>query len=250
MDAGRGATVLGWLESMGPPAGSTSPAARVTAAWMAALVGNEAALADHLAALDEVGDYGPLPDGSRSVESAIALIGGLFGYGGPVETMAAARRAVEIETDSQSPYYAIAHVSLGHAAYLPGDLEQAITPLRTASRSDGAPGVVRVLSLSVESFVEAERGDLVRARECAELAMDVVDARGLRASPQASLAFTALGQAQAAAGKIDDALATLEVGPGHPPPDHRPGRVGPDPPPARHGAGGRPWRAGSRWPAS
>ena len=36
--------------------------------------------------------------------------------------------------------------------------------------------------------------------------------RGLRASPQASLAFTALGQAQAAAGKVDDALETLEVG--------------------------------------
>ena len=103
-------------------------------------------------------------------------------------------------------------MSLGHAAYLLGDLEQAIIPLRTASRSTSAPGVIRVLSLSVESFVEAERGDLVRARECAELAMDIVDARGLRASPQASLAFAALGQAQAAAGKIDDALATLEVG--------------------------------------
>jgi ATP/maltotriose-dependent transcriptional regulator MalT len=72
--------------------------------------------------------------------------------------------------------------------------------------------VVRVLSLSVESLVEAERGDLVRSQECAELAMAVVDARSLRASPQASLAFAALGQAQAAAGKLDDALATLEVG--------------------------------------
>ena len=69
-----------------------------------------------------------------------------------------------------------------------------------------------MLSLSVESFVEAERGDLARARECAELAMDIVEARGLRAMPQASLAFAALGQAQAAAGKVDDALVTLEVG--------------------------------------
>ena len=87
-----------------------------------------------------------------------------------------------------------------------------IIPLRAASRSDRAPGVVQVLSLSVESFVETERGDLVRARDCAELAMDIVDAHGLRASPHASLAFTALGQAQAAAGKVDDALETLEVG--------------------------------------
>ena len=84
--------------------------------------------------------------------------------------------------------------------------------MRAASRSDRAPGVIRVLSLSLESFVETERGDLPRARDCAELAMDIVDARGLRASPQASLAFAALGQAQAAAGKVDDALETLEVG--------------------------------------
>jgi ATP/maltotriose-dependent transcriptional regulator MalT len=72
--------------------------------------------------------------------------------------------------------------------------------------------VVRVLSLSLESFVETARGDLVRARDCAELAMDIVDAHGLRASPHASLAFAALGQAQASAGKVDDALETLEVG--------------------------------------
>ena len=29
------------------------------------------------------GDYGPLPDGTRSVESAVAMMQGLFGYGGP-----------------------------------------------------------------------------------------------------------------------------------------------------------------------
>ncbi len=212
VDAGRAATVLGWLESLAVPAGSMSPAARVTSAWLAALVGNEAVLADHVAALVELGDHGPLPDGSRSVESAIALIDGLFGYAGPVEALAAARRAVEIETDSGSPFYSIAHVSLGHAAYVMGDLDQAITSLRVASASHAAPGVIQTLGLSVESLVEAERGELVRARECAELAMSIVDARGLRAVPQASLAFAALGQSQASAGKVDDALATLEVG--------------------------------------
>jgi LuxR family maltose regulon positive regulatory protein len=212
VDAGRAATVLAWLAAMGPAASATSPAARVTAAWMAALVGNESALAEHFAALAELGDYGPLPDGSRSVESAVAMIRGLFAYDGPLEAMAAARRAVEIETDSQSPFHAIAHASLGHTAYLVGDLEQAIVALRTASSTETAPGVVRVLSLSVQSFVEAERGDHLRARESAELAMGVLDSRGLRASAQASMAFTALGLAQAAAGKLDDALETLERG--------------------------------------
>ena len=42
--------------------------------------------------------------------------------------------------------------------------------------------------------------------------MTIVEARGLRVMPQASLAFAALGQAQAAAGKVDEALVTLELG--------------------------------------
>ena len=212
VDAGRAATVSGWLESMGPEAPSTSPAARVTAAWMSALVGNESALGEHLAALADIGDHGPLPDGTRSVESAVALIRAIFGYDGPLETMKAARRAVELETDAQSPNYAIAHVGLGHAAYLLGDLEQAILAVRTVSASEAAPGMIRVLALSLQSLVDAERGELVRAREAAELAMSVVDAQGLRASAQASLALTAFGRAQASAGKLDDAWETMEVG--------------------------------------
>ena len=77
------------------------PAAGVTAAWMAALSGDEDGLAAHLQALEEFREYGPLPDGTRSVESAIAMIQGLFGYGGPVEMARGARRAVELETDGR-----------------------------------------------------------------------------------------------------------------------------------------------------
>jgi hypothetical protein len=68
------------------------------------------------------------------------MIRGLFGYGGPLDIHAAARRAVELETDSQSPQYAIAHASLGHALYLRGDLDEAIIPLRVAAHSDRLPG--------------------------------------------------------------------------------------------------------------
>jgi LuxR family maltose regulon positive regulatory protein len=212
VDAGRAATVVGWLESLGPAALATGPETRVTFAWMSAFVGNEPALADHLAVLDDFGDHGPLPDGSRSVESAVAMIRGLFGYDGPTAMLAASQRAVELETDGHSPFYAIANAALGQANYVLGDLDRAVTALGAASRSDGAPKIIQVLSLSAESFVQAERGDVTRSRECAELAMTIVDARGMRVMPQASLAFAALGQAQAAAGKVDEALVTLELG--------------------------------------
>ena len=212
VDAGRAATVLGWLETLGSPTSTTEPAALVTAAWMAAIGGNETGLAAHLAALKEFQDFGPLPDGTRSVESAVAMIQGLFGFGGPAEMMAGALRAVELETDSHSPYYAIAQLCLGQAYYIQGDLERAIGPLRTASRIARAPGI-RVLSLSAESFVEFELGNQLRSLERAELAAHIVNTEGLRASPQAFMAFTALGQAQAAVGNVDEAMTTLESGP-------------------------------------
>ncbi|WP_426244827.1 LuxR C-terminal-related transcriptional regulator [Nocardioides sp. LHG3406-4] len=212
VDAGRIATVLGWLQAIGPPTEATDPAASVTAAWVAALIGDELALTDRLTAMDAFRDHGPLPDGSRSVESAMAMIHGLFGYGGPVEMMRGAERAVALETDRHSPFYALAHVTLGHAAYVAGDLERALAPLANARRSDRAPAIIQALALATESLVEDERRNIGRARECAEAAMEILESHGLRAVPQASLAFTALGQAHAAAGSVDQALVTLEQG--------------------------------------
>lgn len=212
VDAGRAATVVGWLQSLGPETIAAGPEGRVAAAWIAALVGNEPDLAAHVAVLSHYLDHGPLPDGSRSVESALAMIEGTFGYAGPTSMLTAAERAVELETDRISPFYAIAHGALGYATYILGDLDRSVIELRAASRNDTAPDIIKVVALSVESFAEADRGDLARARECAELAMTILEARGLRVMPQASLAFAALGRAQADAGKVDDALATLELG--------------------------------------
>ena len=85
VDAGRTATVLGWFDALDRPPSPADPAAEVTAAWMAGLSGDEAALAEHVEALKDSWAYGPLPDGARSVESAVAMMQGLFGFEGPVE---------------------------------------------------------------------------------------------------------------------------------------------------------------------
>ena len=212
VDVGRAATVLNWLGALGTPSIASDPAAGVTAAWMACLAGDQDALASHLAALADFRDYGPLPDGTKSVESAISMIHGMFGYGGPVEMAAGARRAVELETDGRSPYYSIANFTLGHAAYVEGDLDLATSMLVRSASNDAAPALVRLLSLSVHSLVEAERGHHDRSRELAELAMEIFESNGLQLTPQASPALSAMAQTQAAAGKLADALATVEQG--------------------------------------
>jgi LuxR family maltose regulon positive regulatory protein len=211
VDVGRAGTVLAWVESLGE-VGEDDPAGRVIAAWMAALTGDAGALAEHLSALQEWRDVGPLPDGTTSVAAAIALIQGLFGFGGPEEMTTGAELAVALETDGRSPYHAIAHLGRGHAAYIAGDLELAGLHLVTAAQSETAPGLVRVLSLSAHSLVERERGRPGRSRDLAELAMDIVRRRGMERLPQAASAFTALGLAQAEDGDVHRGLATLADG--------------------------------------
>ena len=212
LDAGRGATVSSWLEALGPPAVATDPAAGVTAAWMAGLRGDPVAWAGHVRSLEELRDHGPLPDGARSVESAISAMDGLFGYAGAEAMAAGARRALELETDARSPYFAVAHFAAGHLAYVEGDLDVAAATLAQASLHETAPAVIRVMSLGTESLVEAERGAHRRSRELAELAMEVVDAHGLRADPPVLDGVHALGGAQAADGETAAAMVTLEEG--------------------------------------
>jgi LuxR family maltose regulon positive regulatory protein len=208
--AGRTATVAGWLRELGPSTHASDPAAGVTAAWVAAMSGDEAALAAHLAALQELRDYGPLPDGSRSVESAIAMIEGLFGFGGPVAMAAGAQRAVELETDHRTPFYVIGQMSLGHVAYVEGDLERAGELLAEATHNDAAQAIVQVMSAAFHSLVEAEMGHQDRAAELADLAMAIAETRGLQALPQATIAFTARAQACAAAGDLTTAAADVD----------------------------------------
>ena len=184
----------------------------VTAAWMAAVSGEKEEMDRRLAQLSNVSDEVPLPDGTNSVESVVALIRGLFGFGGPVEMLAFARRAAELETDGNTPWYAVANAALGHASYVVGDLNAAASALPKAAYCEAAPAVIRIIALGTMALTQAELGQLDRSRRSAEEAMEVVETRSLHALPGVSFAFTPLGQSQAASGHLGEAMATLEHG--------------------------------------
>jgi ATP/maltotriose-dependent transcriptional regulator MalT len=103
-------------------------------------------------------------------------------------------------------------VSLGHSAYVAGELNLATETLAKGVLSEAAPAIIKVLGLSVQSLAEGELGRLEHSRELAERAIETVEARHLHVLPQAALAFGALGQVQATLGKVHDAMATLEQG--------------------------------------
>ena len=159
VDAGRAATVDGWLSALRVPELESDPAAMVTAAWMSLVRGDEASLNGLLLALGNVDDDGPLPDGTHSVESAVALIQGMGGYGGPLEMASAAQRAIELETDPRSPWFAFANLVLGHERYVAGDLEAGMNALPKAAYNDNAFAMTRQFALATMSMIARERGE-------------------------------------------------------------------------------------------
>lgn len=207
---GAGATVQGWLQALGPA--FEDPLTRVPAAWMAALSGDAEGLEAHLSALEELGSVGPLADGTRSVEAAICLIRGLFGYDGPTVMARCVRRALELETDGRSPFYSIAQLAAGHLAYVEGDLDEAVSMLTMSAQNDAAPAIIRMLALSCWSWAAEELGHQQLSMALAVEAMGIVEAHRLGTTLQSSLAYTALGRAQTASGDLRAAEITIEKG--------------------------------------
>ena len=211
-DAGLSTTVRRWLRALEASDAKHNTATVVTAAWMAALSGQREEMDRRLVQLSNMSNDGSLSDGTTSVESVIALIRGLLGFNGPSDMLASARRAAELETDGNTSWYAVAGAALGHASYVAGDLDTAVSALPKAAHSEAAPDLIRILALAMLSLTQAELGHFERSDKSARQAMEVVEARSLHALPSVALAFTALGQSQAASGNIEEAMATLDHG--------------------------------------
>ncbi len=210
--AGRTATVDRWLRTLRTTDGPPDAGTLVTQAWIALLRGDEVGLKKLMAELAELPDVGALPDGTRSVQSALALLEGMTGHGGVAQLLSAARRAAELESDPRSPWYAAANFGLGHARYAVGDLDGALEVLPRAAYSETTFPIIRVFALGVMSMVAREHRKSELSRRCALEAMAVVDEASLRPIPQASFAFTALGESEVEAGNLTEGMAILEEG--------------------------------------
>lgn len=212
LDAGRLATVRGWMAQLRGTPADQSPAATVMGAWIAALTGQQAELARRLSALESITERTPMADGINSPQAALVLIRGLFGYEGPDQMLADIHLALDLVGADDTPWRAVAWAALGHAGYLTGDAALARTYLRAAASTPAAPAMVRLLSLSVQAFCEAEQGNTARCARLADESMRLATERGLDGSPQATWAFTATGVALAADGRLAESMSVLRQG--------------------------------------
>ena len=210
---GRIASTERWLESLPEEMIAHDAALCLVKAWISALYG-EREESEKFLALAEGGSHdGPLPDGTASVESGVALVRGVFGYGGVRAMAEAIQSAADLESERISPRTVLANLGLGLSLYYRGDTSRARKPLEEGLRltSIDQP-VLRVVMLSALSFVAGDEGHLEEAESLAREARKAVERFKLQEVPQSTVANIALGRVLAKRSKLAEARVELENG--------------------------------------
>jgi LuxR family maltose regulon positive regulatory protein len=210
VDIGRTATVRGWMRQLGDDRIAANPVAAHCAAWAAALAGDRETVRRWLPVIDSGHHEGPLPDGMKSLQSSAAMLRGVFGFDGLPVMRASAAVAVDLETDPTSPYYALARAALGYSLYLSGESAAAVGPLEEAVQSGASLPIIAMFALSAAALVAVELGRLSKADELAQEATALAARSELATAPQGALAYTAMGAARAARGRLEEARADLD----------------------------------------
>jgi ATP/maltotriose-dependent transcriptional regulator MalT len=210
--SGQVATVRGWLSLLGDDVVGADPVAAHSAAWVAALSGDQISLRRWLPIVEASEFRGALPDGIRSLQSSAALLRGTFGFEGIGPMRAAAARAAALETDPASPWHPLAQAAYATGLYWSGDLDAAATQARGASAAAPSSTLVRLLGTAILSLIAVERGELADAQQWVRRAEHIVaDAGpGLSAAPQSSLVFTAAGAVAARRGRLTEARSAFQ----------------------------------------
>ena len=163
VDSGRAATVREWMHALGGDRIAAHPLAAHSAAWLAALSGEPESVRHWIHVVRAAEHAGPLPDGMPSLEFSAALLGGLFGFDGIRAMRESAARAVELEPDPMSPWYAPALAALGFSQYLSGE-PGAGEPLRKALMSEPSFPLVQLVAFFAASLA-GDRGGQARASQ-------------------------------------------------------------------------------------
>jgi LuxR family transcriptional regulator, maltose regulon positive regulatory protein len=210
MDIGRVSTVRGWFRWLGDDQIGADPVAAHCAAWCAAITGDLTSVRRWLPVIESADDDGPLPDGIRSLKSSAALLRGSFGFDGIEVMRDSAWAAAELESDPQSPWYALARTALSSALYLSGEPDVAAAPLTEALASSASIAAARVAALSMLAVVRVEQGQAGQAEELARAARELVQDSDLAETQQGSVARMATGVIYATQGRTEEARTEFE----------------------------------------
>jgi LuxR family maltose regulon positive regulatory protein len=209
VDSGRAATVRRWMRSLGDDQIAARPLAAHSAMWAAAFSGDRERVRRWIHVVGAGEHEGPLPDGMPSLDFSAALLRGAFGFDGILAMRESAARAVELERDPMSPWYALALSIFGFSLYLSGD-PGAAEPLNRAIMNEASVPLVQMMALSGASLVATDEGRLAQAKVLASAARHFADSGDLSQTPQNSLAHAASGAVLAQEGRLEEARDELQ----------------------------------------
>jgi LuxR family maltose regulon positive regulatory protein len=163
VQSGQIETVRTWLASFEDPYVEGHAPLAIAAAWVAALTGEPERAARFAEAARRGHWDGPMPDGTVSLESAVAIMSSAFGFDSVSRMQSVAQRAVDLER-APSWHRATALVILGIALTLEGDFRSARHVLVEAVRLAGetSTGALSMAHLALISVLERDENSAFR----------------------------------------------------------------------------------------
>jgi LuxR family maltose regulon positive regulatory protein len=215
LQSGRAATVVRWLDALSPDIVTGDPRLCLARAWLALDSGEPVAAARWADATAAADDGRPLPDGGATAASGVAMLRATLAYreGDLSAAEALGAQAVELESQPDSPWRAVALATLGAARHFrgaPSDevavlLEQAVAIARS-----GANSMAVLRAQGTLAAVTFGAGDLEAASRWVAAADALRAQQSLEEYWMGSLAMAVAGQLAADAGDLEQARERLE----------------------------------------
>jgi LuxR family transcriptional regulator, maltose regulon positive regulatory protein len=181
----------------------------IAAAWVSALAGDGERAARFAEAARRGSWDGPMPDGTASLESALAIMSSAFGLGGLSGMHTATQRAVDIEPPT-SRWRDLALLLLGVAQTLKGDFANARDALHEAVELSGGATSTGATSLAYLALISLQEGDEDAALRHAQRAHAVVDRPGMRNYMPSICAYTVVAHLLSRRGDLQGAAVAVE----------------------------------------
>jgi ATP/maltotriose-dependent transcriptional regulator MalT len=214
-NAGRTASLLGWLTRFPADVLAADRRLLLVKAWAVALRGRAPEMRATAAEVRALGglEDGPLPDGMASVESSLSVLSATFAWGDVGGVLHHGARSAALEGPA-SPWYPVLTWALGWAHYCNDELDLAEQRLRetVALGPRAEQWIVAVASIADLSLIAGLRGRREEQLRLSEEAIRLARERGLLDSVEVGEIHTARGVALAAGGDLEGALPELEQG--------------------------------------
>ena len=207
-ERGQGETLRSWIAGFDDAQIEGHAPLAIAAAWVCALTGDGERAARFGGAARNGSWDGAMPDGSASLESALAIMSSAFGLGGLSGMRAAAQRAVDLEPVT-SPWRALALFILGLAETLQGDFANASVALAEAVRLGGDDTPTGAASLAYLAVIALQEGDDETAWRHARHSHATVDRPSLRSYLPSISTYGVVAHLLSRRGDFDEAAVAI-----------------------------------------